>query len=134
MKTFESKSVEIFYPVDKTYKFLSDFNNFGNLMPPEITKWKSTPLSCSFTISGMADLTMQFDQCIENKLIRMKSFGNNPFEYIMEIPLKSNESYSIARIIFHADLNPMFASIATTPLTNFVNILVEKLKEKLEAL
>lgn len=133
MKTFESKKVDILCPPVIIYNFLSDFNNFGKLMPPEITNWQSTNLNCSFTISGMADLSMAFGDCKHNTLITMKADGKNPFEYYLELHLKENNSESPqVYIAFHADLNPMIAMMASKPLSNFVNLLVDKLKETLE--
>lgn len=133
MKTFESKRVEILCPANTIYSFLSDFNNFGKLMPPEITNWQSTATICSFTISGMADLNMDFGNCIYNELITMKANGKNPFDYFLKLHLKEINHDKIGVYIeFQADLNPMIAMVASAPLNNFVNLLVDKLKTHLE--
>ncbi len=134
MKSFESKPTEIQSSGEEIYSFLSDFNNFGKLMPPEISNWKSTTYECSFTISGMADLSMSFGECTPNQLITMKADGKNPFDYFLEIHLeKIEERLTHTVLVFHADLNPMLVMVASNPLKNFVNLLVETLKHKMES-
>jgi carbon monoxide dehydrogenase subunit G len=133
MNTFLSKSVNISSTADKVYSFLSDFNNFGMLMPPENTNWESNSNSCNFTISKMADLSMTFGNGTPNKMVVMKANGNNPFDYLLEVHInKSDHENCQVHIAFHAELSPMIAMVATTPLNNFVNLLVDKLKEKLD--
>ena len=43
----ESDKSEINKPSSEVYNFLTDFNNFQKLMPPQVTNWKSTADECS---------------------------------------------------------------------------------------
>lgn len=129
MNTFESKSLSIDKPQEEIYNYLSDFRNFGKLMPEEITNWKANATNCSFTISNMADLNMAYGKSIPSERIIMVSEGKNPFEYDLNVLIDAIDGTSSqAKIIFNADLNPMLAMMATTPLKNFIDMLVEKLK------
>lgn len=111
------------------FNFVADFNNFGKLMPEQVTDWKSTADTCSFTIRGMASLSMHMVVRQPNDKIVMASVGDKPFsfELICHLVAISEESTE-AQLIFDAQLSPMIAMIATRPLQNFVNILVSKLK------
>jgi carbon monoxide dehydrogenase subunit G len=132
MKTFTSNTVRVNKSAQEVYSFLSDFNNFGQLMPPEISNWQSTTQSCSFTISGMADLSMAFGKCEAHHLITMKSEGKNPFEYTLETKIQNLDASSAdVHLVFNADLNPMLAMAAGTALNNFVNLLADKLQQTL---
>ena len=43
---------------EDVYTFLSDLNNLEKLMPEQVINWKSSQDDCSFTIKGMADMTL----------------------------------------------------------------------------
>ena len=103
-------------------------------MPLEITNWKADATTCSFTIQNMADLNMGYGDSIPSEKIIMQSLGKNPFDYDLQVVIENiDANNSEVMIVFNADLNPMLASIASTPLTNFINMLVEKLKEIMES-
>jgi len=134
MSTINSDKILISRSNNVVFNFVSDFDNFGKLMPEQVTDWKSTVDTCSFTISGMASLSMRMTIRQQFDKIVMTSEGKTPFafELICHFKSISNDS-SEAQIVFDADLSPMIAMMATRPLQNFVNILVHKLKEYAEA-
>ena len=124
--------------VDKTpeelFNFLSDFNNFGHLMPEQISDWKSTRDECSFTIKGMASLGMHIKERTPHSSIVIEDSGKSPFRFLLRCSIVPAESDSTAnksmvQLVFDADLNPMLQMMASRPLTNFLNLLVNKLKE-----
>ena len=111
------------------FNFVSNFDNFGKLMPEQVADWKSTADACSFTISGMAALSMRMALKQPNDKVVMASVGDKPFSYelICHLVAKGEESTE-AQLVFDAQLSPMFAMMATRPLQIFINILVNKLK------
>ncbi len=133
MTVIESKKQSINNSKENVYSFLSDFNNFEKLMPEQINNWQSTKDTCSFTIQGMADLNMRIAEKKESEYIKYTAEGKNPFDYFLESKLIENDNGNcIAQIIFNAKLNPMLKMMAEKPLQNFVNLLVDKLKEVME--
>jgi len=133
MSTINSDRVLIFRGDSVLFNFVSDFDNFGKLMPEQVTDWKSTADSCSFTISGMASLSMKMSIRQPNDKIVMTSEGKTPFafELICHFRALTDESCEV-QLVFEADLSPMISMMATRPLQNFVNILTHKLKEYAE--
>lgn len=111
------------------YNFLSDFNNFQLLMPEQVTNWKSTSDECSFTIAGMASLGMKIIEKTPNSLIKAGKHGSAPFDFTLSCTIADNDAASEVQLIFDADLNPMLKMMAERPLTNFLNLLVNKLKD-----
>jgi hypothetical protein len=129
MSIINSDKVIINRSSSELFNFVGDFNNFGKLMPEQVTDWTSTADTCSFTISGMASLSMRMALKQPNEKIVMASVGEKPFPYelichFVTVSEKSTE----AQLVFDAQLSPMIAMMATRPLQNFVNILVNKLK------
>ena len=123
-KTIVNKSPEA------VFNFLSNFNNFQRLMPEQVTNWQSTEEECSFTIAGMASLGMKILEKKPHSFILVGKHGSAPFDFTLECILsEKNPSETEAQLAFNADLNPMLKMMAVKPLTNFLNILVEKLRE-----
>jgi carbon monoxide dehydrogenase subunit G len=130
MTRIESDKTEIKKSAEEVYKFLSNFNNFQKLMPEQVTNWQSTEDTCSFTIAGMATLGMKIVEKKPNTLVKVSRDGKAPFDFTLECLLKEkNPNESEVQLAFDADLNPMMKMMAVKPLTNFLNLLVEKLKE-----
>jgi len=133
MASFKSDKILINKPAEDIFTFLSDFNNFEKLMPEQVTNWQSSKEFCSFTIQGMADLAMEMGPKTEFTQITYKSKGEKPFAFDMTTSFQLVESSQTeTQITLNADLNPMVKMMASRPLQNFVNILVNKLKEVVE--
>ncbi len=132
MTNIESKSVLIAVTAETLYQYLGNFNNFQHLMPPQVSRWKSTDDSCSFNIQNMADIELRMEEKLPFEKIRMVASGSTPVSLSMTWKFHSLEQETETRLLLEADLNPMLAMMAKAPLTNFVNLLVDKLKELAE--
>jgi carbon monoxide dehydrogenase subunit G len=129
MTTISSDKVTMNKTAKEVYDFLSDFNNFQKLMPDQVVDWKSTADECTFTIKGMATLGMKIIEKVPNKLIKVEKNGSAPFDFTMSCMIDDLQQQCAVQLAFDADLNPMMKMMASKPLTNFLNILVNKLKE-----
>ncbi|MFZ4400222.1 MAG: hypothetical protein ACOYO1_09325 [Bacteroidales bacterium] len=133
MKKIESEKLIIHNSQEKIYNFLSNFNNFGKLMPEQIINWQSTETTCSFTIKGMTDLSMQIKERTPFQTILITSYGKTPFDFELKCSFDAiDEMKTASQLVFFADLNPMLSMMASKPLENFVNMLNAKLKQKAE--
>ncbi|MCK9617412.1 MAG: SRPBCC family protein [Lentimicrobiaceae bacterium] len=129
MTTLQSDIQLINAPAEKTFNYLSDFNHFSNLMPPQITNWKSTTDSCSFTIQGMADIAMQTKEKHPYSKIVISSGIQSKLAFDLIISLTENDnSQTQSCLTFEASLNPMMNMMLSKPLTNFINILNQQIK------
>ncbi|MBK6962375.1 MAG: hypothetical protein IPH20_00195 [Bacteroidales bacterium] len=134
MATFKSEQVTIQRADSFVFGFLSDFNNFQKLMPPQVTDWRSDGESCSFNIQNMATLGMRFKSKTPDNHIFIQADGKVPFQFDLQCFITKVDDQSCdARLELNADLNPMMMMLASKPLGNFINILAEKLKEICES-
>jgi hypothetical protein len=130
MTRIESDATSINKPSETVFDYLSDMNNFGKLMPEQVINWKSDKDSCSFTIKGMADLTLKIVERTAYRKIIMESGDKAPLKFTLETEIsKKSENESYGRIILNAELNAMMEMLAKNPLQNFVNMLAGKLAE-----
>ena len=98
-------------------------------MPDQITNWKSDKESCSFTIQGMADISLVFSEKIPNELIKLVPQGKVPFSFSLILKLSEIESNTIVKVDVDAKLNPMMAMIAKRPLENLVNVMAGNIND-----
>ncbi|MCD6113245.1 MAG: SRPBCC family protein [Bacteroidales bacterium] len=133
MLNLKSDKVIINKSAERVFDFLSDFNNFENIMPEQIQDWQSTMTTCEFNIQGLTKLSMKIDKKIPYSKIIIKPNGDTSFDYILTVNLyQLEEDKTEGQLIFDADVNPMLAMMAKKPLKNFINILSEKLKDNLK--
>jgi hypothetical protein len=133
MTKIESNPVDIQTSAKNIFAYLSDFNNFGKLMPSQITNWQSTENSCSFTIQNMATLAMRIKEKTEPTKLVIASEAPSPFPFELICELEeTGENTCRSTIRFHADMNPMLVMMAKNPLQNFVNLLNEQLRKSFQ--
>jgi carbon monoxide dehydrogenase subunit G len=130
MTDIQSESIVINNPEQTLFNFLSDFNHFGKLMPEQVINWQSTRDECSFTIKGMADLSMKIESSTPFSNLKYVSKDDKPFGFSLIAKLGAKDINStVVQFVLSADLNPFLKMMAVRPLQNFVNLLAGKLKE-----
>lgn len=129
MTKIDSDTVRINKSAEEIYNFLGNFNNFQKLMPEQVTNWQSTDDECSFTIAGMASLGMKIQEKIPHSMIKVMRHGKAPFDFLLNCKIDDKGPDCDVQLSFDADLNPMLKMMAVKPLGNFLNLLVNKLKE-----
>ncbi|MBL7884325.1 MAG: SRPBCC family protein [Bacteroidia bacterium] len=126
----ESDKVEIANSAETIFTYLSDFNNFGALMPSQVTNWQSTVDECSFTINGMATIGMKIIDKAPHSKISISSNGKVPFEFKLFVLITEKDaSNCVGQLTFESDLNPMLKMMVEKPLGNFFNLLAQKMKD-----
>jgi carbon monoxide dehydrogenase subunit G len=128
MTTLRSDQVTVNKSAAAVFGFLSDFNHFKDLMPEQVTNWNSTSDECSFTIAGMASLGMKVTERNPNTLIRAVRHGSAPFDFTLSCHIEDRQEACGVQLVFEADMNPMLKMMAERPLTNFLNMLVQRLQ------
>jgi hypothetical protein len=101
-------------------------------MPEQITNWKSDNNSCSFTIQGMADISLTFGEKVPKSFVKLVPLGKVPFSFSLGLKIIEDNDSTIVKIEVDADLNPMMAMMAKRPLENLVNVMASNINEALE--
>ena len=128
MSKIESRIGFIKESEERIYSFLSDFNNFKNLVPADKVKnWESNADSCSFTVEGIGPVGLRILEKEPNKLIKMTSEGKKPVPFTVWIQIKEvAEKDSRIKITADVDVNPLMIAMIKSPLKSFVDTLVEQ--------
>ena len=128
MSKIESKIGVISERDEKIYQFLSDFNNFKSLLPPDKVKdFDSDGESCRFTVEGIGQAGLKFKEKEPHNLIKIISDEQTPFDFTLWIQIKEvKEGDSRMKITIDANLNTMMAAMVKKPLKTFVDTLIEQ--------
>ncbi len=128
----DSTRVEIKATAEKTYRLVSNFNNFGRSLPAEVQNWQSTEHNCSFEISGMAKIAIEIIDKKEFESITYNLTANQPVGMTIIGKIEQVGDSCIASLHLDADVPMALSMMMKKPLQNFVNVLVEKVKEVAE--
>jgi len=132
MTTIESEIIPIPKKQEEIFLFLSDFTNFEKLMPSTVTNWSATTTTCSFTISGMAQVALKIESNTPHSKINIISTdeGKLPFSFTLGILLQIIEENSCTgQLIFKGEIPIFIKPMLLSPLTNFFNSLAHKMKD-----
>lgn len=130
MTTFTSEQTTINRSAEYVFRFLSDFNHFGKLLPPQVTDRECDEDSCSFNIQNMAKVALRYEIKKPFSHIKMVSEGNSSFKFDVQCFIAdTSEQTCEVQLELNAKLNPMLKMMASKSLANFIDILVAKLKE-----
>jgi carbon monoxide dehydrogenase subunit G len=129
MTRIESRKVEVSTDREQVFDFLSNFNNFEKLMPEQVGSWESDGERCSFEIKGMTSLGMAYASKDKPGHIRIIRDGKAPFDFSLDCLIDNVDKGTGLQLVFEADLNPMLKMMAVKPLTNFLNMLVDRFSE-----
>ena len=131
MAKIESKIGNIVNTDSKIYEFLSNFNNFEQLIPAEKVKnWTSDGESCSFTVDGIGSAGLRIIEKEEFKLIKISSEGKSPISFLMWIQLKQvKENDTKVKITVDPQVNIALMGMVKKPLKEFADMLIDKLEQ-----
>ena len=131
MGKIESKIGSVNDSDQKIYTFLSDFNNFEQLIPEERVKdWSADIDSCSFTVDGIGNIGLRIIEKDEFKLIKVSSEGKSPVDFLMWIQLiMKEENHTHVKITVEPQVNIALMGMVKKPLKDFVDMLVDKLEQ-----
>jgi hypothetical protein len=133
-RKIKSEHASIERPIADLYAFLGDFTNFTPLMPELISNWEAKPDSCTFEIKGIITMGMRITERIPMQRIMMTGEGKIPFNFTLNCYLQPVSDFvSDVQMVIDADMNPFMAMMAEKPLTEFIQVLVTRLKSEMES-
>jgi carbon monoxide dehydrogenase subunit G len=128
MARIESKIGIVKQPAEKIYNYVSNFENFSSLIPPDKVKdFRSSGDTCQFTVEGIGQAGLRIVEKEPYKLIKISSDEQTTFDFLLWIQIKELEpGDSRMKITTEVNLNPMMATMVRKPLKNFVDMLIEQ--------
>ncbi len=128
MTRIESKIGVVKQPAEKIFNFISNFNNFNQLIPEDKVKdFESSNDTCRFKVEGIGQAGLRIIEKEPHKLIKISSDEETTFDLLLWIQIKEIEpGDSRLKITTEVNLNPMMATMVRKPLKNFIDTLIEQ--------
>ena len=128
MTKIESRIGVVKQPAEKIFNYISNFNNFNQLIPEDKVKdFESTDDTCRFKVEGIGQAGLRIIEKEPHKLIKISSDEETTFDLLLWIQIKEVEpGDSRIKITTEVNLNPMMATMVRKPLKNFIDTLIEQ--------
>ena len=132
--TIESKKTMINAPAEKIFNLVSDFNNFGNMMPTQVEGWQTDGNTCSFKISGFMQITLEMVERIpfSKVVVAPAADSGSPMPFKMTIEMNEKGAETDTRIAFVIDANPMMLMMIKGKAKDALDLMADRLKYYIE--
>lgn len=122
----ESPKVTVKKSQEDFFNFLTNLDNFKDLMPSNIDKFEVDGESFLFSLKGMPEIRLVLkEKTPYSNIVLGAASSKLNFTLNCKIDELSTDS-SAAQLFFEGDFNPMMAMMVKKPLQNFINTLTEK--------
>lgn len=128
---FESRTAKVSYSPEVVYDFAADIRNFRRFIP-DVTfsdiDFKQD--SCSFRVNTLGTVNVQLkEKVMFNKIV----FAGNALmqsDFIITLFLNETQNrQSEVKITFEAEMNPMLKMVASAPVKQFLDNLVNEIEK-----
>lgn len=127
MTTFKSPEVTVNKTAEEFFNLIGDLNNLKSIMPSQIEGFKSTGTTCSFKMSGMPELALEIAEKTEFSKISLRSVESQ-VAFTLNCFINEDGTQCQARLEINAELNMMMKMMVEKPLTQFLDILANKIQ------
>jgi hypothetical protein len=113
------------------YSFITDFNNFKDLLPEDkVTGWESSGDRCSFHVDPVGRTGLQIIQEEPHSLVKIASIPEfSSYQFTIWIQLKQvAEKDTRVKITIEPHVNAMLLPMIKSPLKKFADGLVDKIE------
>jgi carbon monoxide dehydrogenase subunit G len=115
----------------KIYEFITDFNNFRELLPDDkVTGWESTSESCSFRVDPVGRTGMKIVQKEPCSLVKVASDPEvSSYQFTIWIQIKRvADGDTRVKITIEPHVSMMVMPMIKSPLKEFADGLIDKLE------
>lgn len=130
MSNIKSQTVSVKAPIQDIFNFLSDLNNYNQLLPENnISDFSSTNDSCSFKVQGAYQIGLDKKELNSPNTIFLASSSNSPIKFNLTIHISEIDDLTSTFLDCEADLNPMLKMMIEKPLKNLFDYMANRLVE-----
>lgn len=131
LSRFESRSASLSCTGDKFYGFITDIRNFGRFIPADVIKnWQADESSCKFVLSGLGELKLNIS---EKEPFSLVKFGGNALMtidfFLSAMISEGTDKSGKVTLVMEAQLNPIMKMMASGPIENFLETLVNEMEK-----
>jgi len=128
---FESRVGKINKGEQQVYNFISNFNNFKQFIPEDkVNDFQSNEDNCKFKVSGIGEVGLKIVEKLPTNMIKITGEGMANQSFVFWVQLKSiSINDTRIKLTIKTDMNPMLKMMASRPLQNFLDKLVDAMEQ-----
>lgn len=128
---FISPTGTIKHECSKVYNFVSDIRNFSRFVPEgSVTNWVADADKCSFEVSPMGQAEVRITERTPPKMVKFEGVALQNTKFRLWVQMnESNHSETKFRIVARAELNQFYKLLATKPVNDFLERLVDQIEK-----
>jgi carbon monoxide dehydrogenase subunit G len=127
---FESRPGKLSDTPEDVYKFVTNLRNFEQFVPADsVRNWQAEKESCSFDVPVIGTVGVRIAQKQEfSKVVyNGDALKKNDFSIVLNIVGEPNANAEV-NVQLNADIDPMMQMVATKPIRQFLDTLVERME------
>jgi carbon monoxide dehydrogenase subunit G len=121
----ETKKTAINKSQKEFFEFLTDLNNFKQLMPENTDKFEVDGESFIFSLKGMPEIRLVIKEKQEFDKIVLGAASSKLNFSLTALINQVTETSCETQLLFNGDFNPMMAMMVKSPLQKFIDTLTE---------
>lgn len=129
LSSFESRNGKVSCGAEEVFAFVTDIRNFERFIKKEnLSNWKADRDSCSFNVPMVGTVNLRIDEKEKfNKVVYAgDALKKNDFSLLLNISDGLNNAG--IHVILTADLNPMMKMLASKPIQQFLELLINEME------
>jgi carbon monoxide dehydrogenase subunit G len=130
MSYFESRPGKLTCTAEEVFNFVANIRNFERFIPQgTINNWQSDGESCSFSVSmlGTVNIRLSEKEMFKKVVFAGDALKKNDFTLVLNISDNVNKPAEV-KVTLKADLNPMLKMIASKPIGQFLEKLINEME------
>ncbi len=130
MTVIESKKVQLSCTPETAYNYVTDLNNFSELLPLErITDFKASEDSCSFKAQGSFNIGLKKGETTPHSKVILEATDNSAIKFNLEVYIDEKEGGCEVYQICNAQLNPFLKMMVEKPLNNLFDYIADRMQK-----
>ena len=125
----ETNKVTVNKSQKEMFEFLSNVENFEQIMPENTDKFEAKEDSFLFAIKGMPEIRLKIQETTPSEKIVLGSTSDKfPFTLTGNI-ISIDDDNSEVQLLFDGKFNPMMAMMIKNPIQKFISTLSENIEK-----
>jgi hypothetical protein len=127
---FESRSGNLSCNAREVFEFVTDLRNFERFVPKgTVNNWNAEKEHCSFAVPMLGTVTVRLTENEKYSKIVFtgEALKNNDFTLTLNISENTN-NLAQAKVGLSADLNPVMKMMASKPINQFLETLINQME------
>ncbi len=128
---FESRHGKLTCTAENVFSFVTDIRNFEQFIPVDtVSNWSAEKESCSFNVPMLGTVSFRIAEKEINRKVEFTGDALQKNDFSMLLAISDNGAGPAeVKVTLKADLNPILKTMASGPITRFLDKLIDEMEK-----